>query len=120
MFAAVYDLASSVYAVINEFDFAGHVSRMRAKFPAWSDRQVGCVLYWQPTARKAHAEAIADFLRSHPGYGADTCPEAGGVNVTETLRLAGVELEWPPQTVARQVALCAKRIDPVGHEQLTL
>jgi hypothetical protein len=30
-----------------------------------------------------------------------------GVNVTETLRLEGIVLEWPPVRIARQVALIA-------------
>jgi hypothetical protein len=47
------------------------------------------------------------FLHTHSGYAADACPEAGGVNVTDTLRLVGIELEWPPQKIVRQVAIAA-------------
>ena len=32
------------------------------------------------------------------------CPEAMGVNVTQTLKEAGVELEWPPEKTVIKVA----------------
>ena len=34
-----------------------------------------------------------------------TCPEAAGVNVTATMASIDIDLEWPPVTVAYQVAL---------------
>jgi len=104
------DLTQPVFAVVHEFDFAGHVERMKAAHPSWSDRQLQCCLYWQGGARKLWKIGIKEFLWSHPGYTAVACPEAMGVNITETMRLAGVELEWPPVKVARQVALCGMRL----------
>lgn len=110
LYQDVYDLSAPVYAVVNEFDLGGHVGRMREAHPDWSDRQCRCVLYWQGGARKALKQRIAEALRDPrcAGYRAETCPEAMGVNVTETLRRAGIELEWPPVRTARQVALIGK------------
>lgn len=108
MFGERFDLSAPVYAIINEFDLAAHVARMRASNPAWSTRQLECCLYWQPTARKQLGAEIKRFQMEHAGYTVDTCPEAGGVNVTETLRRIGIELEWPPKRVVRQVALAGK------------
>ena len=34
-----------------------------------------------------------------------TCPEANGVNVTRTLKEYGIELEWPPKRIVRQIAI---------------
>ena len=106
MFNNKFDMTKPIYAVINEYDLAAHVARMKAKHPDWSDRQLRCVLYWQGTARKQLKEKIGAVLaeqRFH-GYEATWCPEGMGVNVTETMMQVGVELEWPPEQTVRQVA----------------
>jgi predicted metal-binding protein len=126
LFQNVFDLERPIYAVINIFDFEGHVARMKAKHPDWTDKQAGCSRYWQSTARKDHMEKIKEFLGEHQEYTVCTAwykgappmkrilysaPEAMGIDVTKTLRNAGIELEWPPKTVARQVALAGIRKD---------
>jgi len=105
--AEAFDLSRPCFAIITVFDFAGHVARMRAAHPDWSERQVTCCLYWQPGARKALDAEIAAFVVEHPDMQVNRCPEALGVNVTATLAGAGVELEWPPTTRTVQVALAA-------------
>jgi predicted metal-binding protein len=108
-FDRMYD-TSQVYAVWNVFDFGAHVEKMRALHPQWSKRQLECCLYWQGTARKGlHREILAFWGElAFPGLiRTERCPEAMGVNVTETMRAIGVELEWPPVTKAIQVALAA-------------
>lgn len=102
-----YDLNQPVYAIINKFDFKSHTERMRQLHPEWSERQVRCCLYWQPGARKQLLTEIKRFWSdlTHRKYSIETCPEAMGINVTKTLANAGIELEWPPETVAYQVAL---------------
>jgi hypothetical protein len=108
MFSDIFDLSRPVFAIVNEFNLAAQVERMRQSNPTWTERQLECCLYWQPRARKQLSGAIKAFLWEHPDYRADACPEAGGVNVTETLRRAGIDLEWPPKKIVRQVALAAK------------
>ncbi len=108
IFSDRFDLSAPAFAVVNAFDLAAHVERMRAKHPDWTSRQLECCLYWQPTARRQLSAEVGLFLWKHAGYEVDACPEAGGVNVTETLRRAGVELEWPPRRIVRQVAIAAK------------
>jgi hypothetical protein len=100
------DLSRPVYAVVNEFDLAGHILKMRLRHPKWTERQLRNCLYWQPRARKHLRNRVAAFLvqPGHEDFAADYSPEAGGVDVTATLRRAGIKLEWPPRTTARQVA----------------
>lgn len=106
MFDSFYDLSRPIYAIYNIFDFKGHVDRMRAKHPDWSKRQLECCLYWQGTARKKLKERIEIFKRlAGERYVVNAVPEAMGVNVTETMKRVGVELEWPPINVAHQVAM---------------
>lgn len=101
----VLDLAGPVYCIWNAFDLGSHVARMRKRHPEWSERQLKCCLYWQGTARAALRRKIEAFLAEHPGLVALTCPEACGVDVTATMASLGIELEWPPVSVAYQVAL---------------
>lgn len=104
------DLNRPVWAVFNRFHLGAHVAAMREKHPDWSSRQLYCVLYWQPRARKQLRAILRQFVAEHqlPGQRIQVvgCPEAQGVNVTETMRRAGVILEWPPREYAYQVALC--------------
>jgi predicted metal-binding protein len=114
-----YDLTKPIYAIINKFDIASHVSRMRELHPDWSQRQLDCCLYWQPRARNQLLEHIRYFLGKHPGYRFETCPEAMGVNVTETLKRVGIILEWPPRQWACQVALAGiKKNSGLTPEQM--
>jgi predicted metal-binding protein len=109
LYREVYDLTQPVYAVVNEFNLGEHVERMRSLHPDWSERQLRCVLYWQAGARKQLKKQIGEALRDMPYYIAETCPEAMGVNVTQTLHQVGIELEWPPVHIARQVALLGRK-----------
>lgn len=104
------------WLVWNRFDFGAHVARMREKHPRWSERQLRCCLYWQPAARKALHQQIRRFMLVHPGLAWTPCPEALGVNVTETLRRLGVPLEWPPTVSAYQVALAGQAMKGAGRE----
>lgn len=101
------DVNEPVYAVWNEFDFAGHCLRMRAAHPEWSIRQIECCLYWQGTARKQLREEINIFAFSVSQYIIRILgtPEAAGVNVTATMKSIGINLEWPPKKVAYQIVI---------------
>ncbi len=105
----VADFSQSFYVIWNEFDFGKHVRKMKDRHPEWSERQARCCLYWQGTAQKQLREWIADFKLNHHGYDITQCPEAMGVNVTATMLRADVVLEWPPENIARQVALAYVR-----------
>ncbi len=106
----ILDLSRPVWAVYNKFQFGEHCARMRDKHPGWSERQVECCLYWQGRARKQLKDMVASFMtwiESSPLCVIAT-PEACGVNMTATMANAGVQLEWPPRTVAYQIVLVGK------------
>lgn len=105
VYTDVYDLSKPVYALINKFNLAHHIQHMKTLHPDWSQRKLECCLYWQPKARKQLLQLIRSFLKENRNYRIETCPEAMGVNVTETLKAAGIILEWPPKQWACQVAL---------------
>lgn len=95
------------FAIVNEFSLQDHVNRMADLHPTWSNRQLECCLYWQQTARKELEVLIAHFRCRHPDLIICRCPEAAGVNVTQTLKDHGLLLEWPPKKIVRQVAIAA-------------
>jgi len=102
------DLESPVYAVYNVFPLGQHVEKMRGRHPGWTERQLRNCLYWQGTARKSLKAEIEKFevTRDHGGkLVVVMTPEACGVNVTETMKQVGIELEWPPVQYALQIAL---------------
>lgn len=108
----VYDAEGPFFAIYSTFDLGEHVARMRERHPGWSPRQLLCVLYWQGTARKRLRGEIASFRRDHAEreWLVETTPEALGLDVSATMREAGVELPWPPSSVAYCVALAGLAI----------
>ena len=103
------DLSKPTYAIWNIYDFKSHTDKMRAKHPNWSKRQVDCCLYWQPTARNSLKEEILIFKKEFPKLTIIKCPEAQGVNLTDTMKSIGHELEWPPETVTYQIAVAGEK-----------
>lgn len=119
------DLTEEVFAIWNVYPFGEHVAKMKKKHPEWSQRQLECCLYWQGTARKQLKGIIEDFFMSFIPLGRENyvpmcivkCPEAQGVNLTETMKTIGVELEWPPKEHACQIVLAGK---PHGKTKNTI
>lgn len=110
----VIDLNRPVWWIGSAFDLAEHRARMLAKHPNWSVRQAGCVLYWQPTHRAHNLRLLRQFLAEHRGMRAFS-PEGLGVNVTSTLRAAGVDIRWKyPLAVAHKGAMVG--YPKSGHE----
>jgi len=106
----VLDFGKPIWAVWIDFDLANQRLRMKTKHPNWSNRQLVCCLYWQGTANKYLKHKVANFCTNQfLSMKSKTlevlyAPEAFGVNVTETMKNVGVELEWPPVNIVRKIA----------------
>ncbi len=107
---SVFDLSKFVYAIWNIFDFGAHVQKMKAVHPDWSQRQSECCLYWQGGARKSLRDEISFWSLSGEWNAVLTCPEACGVNITETMKSIKEILEWPPVSKTYQVAIAGVRV----------
>jgi predicted metal-binding protein len=105
LFNKVFNVRKTCLAIVNTFPIGQHIQKMKEKHPDWSDRQLRCCLYWQGSARKQLREKVREFEAIYPEYTVSHCPEAMGVNLTATMKEAGVEIEWPPQKLAYQIAL---------------
>lgn len=101
----IVDLSRPVYVVWNAFAFAEHVRRMKRMHPEWSDRQARCCLYWQRGARRDLKGEVKALTGGSTRYVVLMCPEACGVNVTDTMKTIGIVLEWPPINITYQVAV---------------
>lgn len=110
----VLDFSKPIWAIWEEFDLGEHRARMKVRHPEWSRRQLDCCLYWQGTVMKFLKHKVANFCTQKLLYmQAKTlevlyAPEAFGVNVTETMKNIGVELEWPPENIVRKIAFVGK------------
>jgi predicted metal-binding protein len=104
-----FDLNKVIIAVVIHFNLKQHVQRMQRKHPDWSQRQLECCLYWQNTARKQLQEEVTSVLSRTALFDkgrliTTDCPEAMGVDVTATMKNAGLILEWPPKKIVRKIA----------------
>ena len=104
-FDRLFDMSQPFWAIWTVFPIGEHMEKMRAAHPDWSERQTRCCLYWQKGARAKLGEEIRLFEIGHAGLMVTRCPEAMGINITETFRRIGIELEWPPVNAALQIAL---------------
>jgi len=103
------DLSSKMWLVCVPFNIEEHANNMKLAHPHWTDRQVRCLLYWQPKVNKELAEATY-FFASHKGAdvvlnGVAYCPEAMGVNVIQTARDCGLPIEVHPQKIVYKISL---------------
>lgn len=99
------DLTKPTFIIWNVFDLIPHLEKMGRLHPNWTDRQKRCCLYWQTRARSRLRDWIDVFQYQYPGLCVTTCPEAMGVNVSETMSKIGEKLQWPPETKTYQVAI---------------
>lgn len=116
LFDQYFDMTKPFFAVVNEFDLADHSRKLAVRHPEWTERQLRDCLYWQGTAQKMLERKVQQALDTPDlkGFIATYCPEAMGVNITETMKSAGIDLEWPPIKIVRQIAILGL---PIGHSE---
>lgn len=95
----------NVYLIYTEFNIGEHARRMKKMHPDWSDKQVYCVLYWQPKARKMQRQEEEKARKEKDINLVLTSPEAMGVNIVSLMNKIGVKLEWPPRKITRLVSI---------------
>jgi len=105
----IIDLSKPVWAIWIEFDLERQRTEMWAKHPKWSRRRAECCLYWQKGVLAELRHQVASFctmmvLGTKEKLMALYCPEACGVNVTETMKRIGIELQWPPNDIVYKIA----------------
>lgn len=97
--------------VVATFDLERHEREALLRHPDWSRGQLRNPRHWQGKVRASLHLAIRRILLERPDLVALDVPEACGVDVTETCRLAGVPLEWPVRRLARKVAILGRPLE---------
>lgn len=100
-----FNLNKRHWFLITEFDFIQYVEAFRIKHPAWSERRLRCVLYWQNKVRSIQWQQIADFRNQYSNTIFTQLPEAMCVNVLHTLQHLKIDFETKPKTKVLKVAL---------------
>lgn len=119
MFDEIFDISKPIYAIFSTYDLFSHTEKMKQRHPEWTETQRLNVLYWQGTARKYLKENISRFNCEfrQKGYYSTTSPEAMGVDVTATLKNAGIELEWPARKTVYKIAFAGI---PLNNEYMDI
>lgn len=94
LFDQYFDMEKPIFAIWVTFDLEGHVEKLRLEHPDWAEKQLRDWQLWRAETKAGLAREIAAFLEKHQGYTAVQCPEAMGVNITDTASQAGIALEW--------------------------
>ena len=110
-----FNLDKPLYLIPVQFDLGAHIKKMLAKHPDWSERQARCVLYWQSSVNKELKAECNIFRWKHPEMITTICPEAMGVNVIETARWCGFQVETKPTKIVYKIALAGiPHVDNLG------
>ena len=111
------------YLIYGKFDIKQHKAKLKKKYPHWSDKQTGCVLYWQSSVKKYLREFIEQIYSKNPnkslyllacGSGFKNgfinqkdvySMEAGDINVFKTLKDNNIPFELKPKNYVLLVNL---------------
>jgi hypothetical protein len=93
------------------FNFNKYKKEMKIHYPDWTDKKLGCCLYWQGQIRKVFKNTIKKLtpdLVLTCGSGVYDSPsmEASGINVIQTLKNIGItDIEIKPVNIIYLVCL---------------
>lgn len=104
----IFDLEKRHWFVFVPFNIRDHSDIMKAKHPAWSEKQCRCVLYWQNSVRKKLREFTEEFIAGNKSLDYTMIPEASGVNVFRTCHRIGVMIRKNPKKVLYKISM-------IGH-----
>lgn len=89
------------------FNIGSFVKARSQVHPDWTNRALRNSRHWQGHIRAELRQLVQEQYNLHPEMQPIMCPEAMGVDVTETCLRSGLVLEWPPLNWTYQVALLA-------------
>lgn len=111
-----FDMTKPIMAVWAAYNLKMHREKAKAKHPGWSPRQLVNSRHWQNSVLARLRREVNYNLGRSPLFDgsknlvATYCPEAMGVNVTETMKNVGLILEWPPVNIVHKIAFVGDRI----------
>lgn len=98
------EIVKPPYALVAiRFNLDEHVRKLKKKHANWSDRQAGCVWYFQGTLNKRIREECEKLKKKNSVV--FYRPESNGVNVFETCKRIGLRLKRNPKRFVWKVAI---------------
>lgn len=97
------------YAIVQSFYLKGHMKRLKDKYPVFTERQCRNVIWWQPKVNKKLKNKALKHTFPLMGDILLDVPEANGVDVFETMKLAGLRLEKSKPKMVHKIMLIGKR-----------
>ena len=109
LFQDIINVRKTCYVIWSEFNIAAHMKKLKKLYPHWTERQLRCVLYWQPKARKAFQVELKKFQEDHPGM--TYVYEGNGVEIAETMKQLGMDIwaDWKKGKVTRIAVIAGTR-----------
>lgn len=100
----VIDKNQNVWALYFSMNLHPLWSKLRKKWPHWTEGQVQNNRYWSATKRKLLRELEIEFLKEHPGPWCRALNRAPGhitytfgIWYNPTMEQIGINLRWPPE-----------------------
>jgi hypothetical protein len=100
---------SEVLVAAVRFDIGYYAELRKLEHPDWTNKALRNIRHWQGHVRSELRKFIAAQNFSNESK-VLYAPEAMGVNITETCKQIGIDLEWPPNKYTHIIALVTKRI----------
>lgn len=110
MYDQIFDI-SDVYAVVTKFDLMTFFQNRRNKRPDLAEGQIKNLRIWQPITIKENDYAIAEFYKENPNlsnYISTRLLECMGVDVINTMKNVGLDIEFPVTDYVYRIAFIAK------------
>jgi len=99
-----------IYIAFMRFDFGQYLEQKRKIHPDWTSKALRNPWHFQGHLdSKLRAFVNSELIKpDFENFQAVYSPEAMGVNIHLTSRMAGVELEWPPRINMYRITLLAQ------------
>ena len=110
MYDQIFDI-SDVYAVVTKFYLEEYFKKRREKRPDLDEGQIRNIRIWQPIALKENDLGIKEFYEFYPSksnYVATRLLECMGVDVVNTMKNVGVDINFPVKDYAYRVSSLAR------------
>jgi predicted metal-binding protein len=92
-----YDL-TSLHALVLQFPFEQYINLKKEIHPDWTNRALANQRHWQSHLRATLLNQYdSEIKEQYPNHTLILNPEGQGINVEETLKTVGIQLDWCKQ-----------------------
>lgn len=100
----------SINILLLEFPLNEYFLQRKKIHPDWTNRALINPRHWQNHLRASMNNEWENLKEEYPNYEMIRNPEGQGVNVEETLKLVGIEMDWSDMGEEEEIISIAQRI----------